>query len=324
MRIANLIAPAILIATSSAAFAANQTAENSEMTVLGEMLTDLHFEQAGADIAPELIGGTEISREDYPGVFSTRQGSSGCTGTLIGNQVVASAAHCMNNGGSLTLVYKDVTYSGRCTHATQYRGNATADWALCKLSSPVPDAIAETVNTDGSRFGVNDTLVLMGYGCTSTGGGGGNNGILRMGSAPIRSMPSGTTYDIITTGTSALCYGDSGGPSFFVDQDGKRYQTGINSRGNIRDTSYLSSLHNSTALDFYRSWSEKNSVKICGVHEDAQGCLQGDPIEPMPASCLKAKPFVPMLEACVSKRDNPTALECDVAIKAVDSCLSDR
>jgi hypothetical protein len=252
---------------------------SSEPIVLGEPAMHLDFVQVpvpGGD-AVELIGGQPVTPEDWPGVFYTSQGGSRCTGTVIGERVVASAAHCMGNGGTLTLQYQGQTYSGRCTHATQYRNNSTADWALCLLDTAIPDAIAETVNVDPARVAMGDTMTLMGYGCIRNGGGGGNDGTLRMGTAPITRLPSGTNHDTVTRGSAALCFGDSGGPAFVTDEEtGKRYQTGINSRGNISDTSYLSSLHVETALTFYRTWSETNGVKICGVHEDAAGCRQTD------------------------------------------------
>jgi hypothetical protein len=230
-----------------------------------------------------LIGGQEVGPNDYPGVFYTAQGPYRCTGTLIGSRVVASASHCMDDGGELTLEYKGKQYTGTCTHAPEYgsdqSGNPTADWALCLLSEGIPDAIAESVNTDANRVTKGTELTLTGYGCTQPGGGGddGEQPKLRVGHAPITEVPWSTdtynSYDLVTTGSSALCFGDSGGPSFVVDATtGKRYQTGINSRGNISDTSYLSALHVPSAQAFYKSWAEQNGVKICGIHSDATGC----------------------------------------------------
>jgi hypothetical protein len=98
------------------------------VTVLGEpadhlQMVQISVEQQNSD--DKLIGGNVATSEEYPGVFYTSQGGSRCTGTVIGSRVVASAAHCMRNGGSLTLTYKDVTYSGRCTHSPRYAGNST-------------------------------------------------------------------------------------------------------------------------------------------------------------------------------------------------------
>lgn len=243
--------------------------------VLGPGVTELNFVQIPEPaISAQLIGGTPATPGEWPGVFYTSQGNSRCTGTVIGSRVVASAAHCMSNGGRLTLTYKGETFSGVCEHATQYRSNSTADWALCLLDRALPDPIAESVNVDAARVATGKELVLMGYGCVQNGGGGGNDGTLRIGKAPVTSMPSGTNYDIVTRGRSALCFGDSGGPSFVVDAEGKRWQTGINSRGNISDTSYLSSLHVGVAKAFYEGWAQRKAVTICGIHADAEGCRQ--------------------------------------------------
>ena len=219
----------------------------------------------------DLIGGDVVTADEYPGVFYTSQGNSRCTGTLVGPRVVATASHCVSNGGSLTLKHNGVAFTGKCERAKEYNGNATADWALCLLAEPIKDAIAETVNTDATRLELGKEITLMGYGCVKSGGGGGNDGKLRKGSAPIKSLPSGKDYDIVTKGKSALCFGDSGGPSFVVVGE-KRYQTGINSRGDISTTSYLSSLHVEPAKAFYKAFGDKNKVTICGIHADATGC----------------------------------------------------
>jgi len=249
-------------------------AGSSEVTVLGEKAAGVLRLGQDNDPGVELIGGVVTSAE-YPGVFYTRQGSSRCTGTVIGQRVVVSAAHCMSNGGALELTHAGKVYKGKCTHAPEYRGNSTADWALCLLSEEIPDAIAESINVDASRLAVGGQIVLMGYGCVQNGGGGGNDGKLRVGAAPITRLPSGTNYDIVTRGKSALCYGDSGGPSFYVDSEtGERWQTGVNSRGDIQTTSYLSSLHNQTVQRFLSTWSDSNGVLICGVHAAAPGCRE--------------------------------------------------
>lgn len=243
----------------------------NQVKVLGTSARHLELTALDAEFSTKLIGGNVVDFAEYPGVFYTSQGSSRCTGTLVGTRVVATAAHCVANGGTLSLKYNKVTYSGKCTRAAGYRNNTTADWALCLLSQPITDPIAETVNTDATRLAVGNNITLMGYGCIAPGGSGGNDGKLRLGKAPIRSLPSGKSYDIVTVGKAALCYGDSGGASF-VEVDGKRYQTGINSRGDISKTSYLSALHVTPAQDFYRQFAETNEVTICGIHEDAEGC----------------------------------------------------
>jgi hypothetical protein len=247
----------------------------AEPVVLGTAAE--HLDLVPAEFAPigRLIGGA-VSTGVYSGVFYTKQGSSRCTGTVISDRVVATAAHCVSNGGSLTLEYKSVTYKGTCTRSAKYSNNSTADWALCLLSKPIPDAIAESVLDDGSVLDIGGEITLMGYGCTKAGATGGNDGKLRVGKAEISGTPSGSDYDVVTDSGASICEGDSGGPSFYTDpESGRRYQLGINSRrsGDFK-TSYLSSLFVSPAQAFYLDWAEKKSVKICGLHDDATGCAQ--------------------------------------------------
>ena len=294
---------------------------------LGPSVQSLHFEQLPvASHSNYLIGATSADRDEFPGVFYTRQGNSRCTGTVIGQSVVATAAHCVANGGSLSITYKEKRYSGTCTHSNLYRGNATADWALCRLTTPLPDPIAETINTNADFLATGTDLILMGYGCTFPGGSGGNDGTLRIGQAPIIRLPSYSNYDIVTRGSSALCFGDSGGPSFYVDSEtGRRYQTGINSRGDIRSTSYLSALHTDAAMSFYRDWSSNQGVTICGLHDDAEGCRQGD-YEPLPEACqlVVAEDSIATLDTCTTKSAEPDLAVCDRAQEVVSMCLDAR
>jgi hypothetical protein len=290
-------------------------------------ISDLVDVSYGSD--PTLIGGVAVEPGDYPGVFYTSQGNSRCTGTLIGPKVVASAAHCMKSGGSLKLTYKGKTYSGTCSHAPEYRGNSTADWALCHLTEALPDAVAESVLVDSTKVKVGDQIRLMGYGCIRNGGGGGNDGVLRTNMAKVTSVPKNSNYDTVTGPSSAaLCYGDSGGPSFVEGTDGKRYQLAINSRGNIRDTSYLSTLWVAPAQTFYKKWAEEKGVKICGVHGEFEGCRNyvKDPAPPLPETCetvVKEK-SLEVYGQCLTGRALPSRIECDKARYIMDECYVDR
>jgi hypothetical protein len=312
------------IATLGALWSLAAHGENG--IVLGKRSQDLVMTQIPEPTlrSPTLIGGDPVSPTDYPGVFYTSQGNSRCTGTLIGNYVVASAAHCMANGASLTLTYKGVTYTGRCNHAPQYRENPTADLALCKLATAIPDAIAENINAVPSRPSVGDKIRLMGYGCINSGGGGGNDGILRSNLAKVTRVPVGTDYDTITRDTAALCFGDSGGPSFVYDETGKRYQLAVNSRGNIQDTSYLATIALTHALNFYRAWSTATGATICGLHPNAVGCReQGAPPPELPASCKKVldQKWHTAFGNCLIAMPGPGQTRCKAIKNRVEACF---
>lgn len=237
-----------------------------------------------------LIGGREADKKDWPATVYSSQGNSRCTSTVIGKRVVLTAAHCVSNGGTLTFTdLAGKKYTSKCSHSPDYRGNSTADWALCLLTEDA-SMPAEVLNQDASLVKVGDEILLTGYGCVRSGGGGGNDGKLRIGETKIIQMPSGSSNDIVTRPTAALCYGDSGGPSFKVEGEVRKVLA-VNSRGNISTTSYLSSVSTPKAKSFLMKWSSDNSQKICGVHEDAEGCrgvAPGPRPKPLPEACKVA------------------------------------
>lgn len=226
-----------------------------------------------------LIGGSPADPAKWPASVYASMGSSRCTATVVGEKVLLIASHCVSNGGTANFKAAGVQYSSKCTHHPEYRGNSTADWAICAVSKKVEGIAYENMNTDESRYRVGDELTLTGYGCVNPGGSGGNDGVYRVGSAPIQSLPKGKNYDITTKGSSALCYGDSGGPVFKIEGT-KRWVVGVNSRGDISKWSYLPAVAVPTAQAFFRDWAQTNNVKICGIHQDAVGCRDSAPTPP--------------------------------------------
>jgi hypothetical protein len=221
-----------------------------------------------------LIGGEIADPNAWPNSLITRN----CSITVVGERVAVHAAHCVSNGGTVTFAKGGSRYTAKCEHHPSYRGNSTADWALCKTSESVEGGEYEVLNNDKSRLKMGEKLMLSGYGCTKWGGGG--FGKLRIGEAPITRLPSGTNYDIVTRGNVALCSGDSGGASFLMMPGGVRYLVGVNSRSNTTTTSYMPSWAEPSAMKWGMDWANRNGVKICGYHADAVGCRMALPPPP--------------------------------------------
>lgn len=219
----------------------------------------------------ELINGAPAKPGDYPACVYASMSSSRCSATVVGERVLLIASHCVSNGGSASFSVGANQYKCRGAHGPGYPRNSTADWTLCLTDKKVVGAPYEHVLADASLLKVGTKVRLAGYGCTRSGGGGGNDGVFRTGLAEVIDLPTGTDYDTVTRGGAALCYGDSGGPAF-LEVGAARYVFGVNSRGDISTTSYLSSTYVKAFLDFAVSWSNKNGQKICGVHADALGC----------------------------------------------------
>ncbi len=233
--------------------------------------------------SPAVIGARVADPALYPASFYSSSGGGRCTSSLVAGNVLLTAAHCVADGGEIAIVIKGKRITGKCTHAPGYVSDDTSDWALCLMASAAPVKPFETVNTDAGRVIKGKDLRLTGFGCTEKNTTGGNDGIYREGEAVIVQVPSAQSNDIVTRAsskkTAVLCPGDSGGPAFIaVTADYKlRYLASVNSRtemqgGLVLDTSYLSSVSSTDALDFMKSWSKANGATICGLSPNAKNC----------------------------------------------------
>lgn len=232
---------------------------------------------------PTLIGGREADPKDWPASVYARMGNSACTATVVGERVLIIASHCVAHGGTASFSIGANAYTSTCSRSPLYRQGTDHDLALCKISTPVRGIAFENVNQDASLIQVGREILLTGYGCIHEGGGGGNDGIFRIGEAKIIQLPS--PYDLVAQGKAALCFGDSGGAAYLYTDDAKtrRVQVTTNSKGDIRTTSYLTSTSSQASIDFLKSWSTANSVSICGVSADAVGCRDAvTPPQPSP------------------------------------------
>jgi hypothetical protein len=230
---------------------------------------------ARADV-PVLIGGQAANPAEWPASVYASMSGSRCSATVVGPRTLIIAAHCVGNGGTASFSVGANRYSSRCTHHPEYRRNSTADWAMCLINAPVPNVPYERLLLDAGVVQNGMNVRLTGYGCVRPGGGGGNDGIFRIGTARVTRLPSGSNYDTVTAGGAALCFGDSGGAAYVLEANGQRRIFGINSRGDIRTTSYLSSTYTASFRNFVSSWAQSNGQRICGVHADATGCRGGD------------------------------------------------
>lgn len=219
-----------------------------------------------------LVEGTAADPEKWPASVYARMEGAACSATLIGERVLLIASHCVSNEGKLSFTARANNYTARCTHHPDYdKDNFSADWTLCLVDRPVTGVLFESLVED-LKLKIGDAITLSGYGCIRPGGGGGNDGIFRVGTAIVEGLPYKTNYDIVVHGGAALCFGDSGGSAYVVKGD-KRFVFGVNSRGDIHTTSFLSSVSEKRFKEWARDWALKsNNVKICGLSEEAFYC----------------------------------------------------
>jgi len=224
---------------------------------------------------PVLIGGQAANPAQWPASVYASMNNSRCSATVVGPRTLIIAAHCVSNGGSAAFSAGANRYTARCNHHPEYARNATADWAMCLINAPVAGIAYENLLLQSGVVKAAIDVQLTGYGCTNPRGTGGNDGIFRIGIGRVNRLPSGMNYDTVTTGGAALCFGDSGGAAYVLEANGARRVFAINSRGDIRTTSYLSSTYTTSYRNFVNSWAQANGQRVCGVHADAQGCRGG-------------------------------------------------
>jgi hypothetical protein len=279
----------------------------------------------------DLIGGVVANPTEYTASVRISSGNSSCTATVVGKRTVITAAHCVSNGGTIRFAAAGKNYSAACSHHQNYRQNSTADWALCKTNADVTGIAFEIVNTKPDLLKQGANIQLSGYGCRQAGGRGGSDGRYRIGDSNIVRVPAptSTNHDIVTRGQgAALCFGDSGGPAFlYLDSDRKeRVLIGVNSRGDIRTTSYLSSVSQATAITWMKAWADTNAVEICGISPNAQSCraITGDEVQ-ISAECkaMEAQNAIEQLTKC-ARVDAEIAEVCDGAQELVLACVSTR
>lgn len=157
-----------------------------------------------------------------------------CTATAIAQDLLLTAAHCVQPGADYKLVdstpgqqpvLKDIARIERDPQFELKRlfaHLATADVALIKLAEPLPARIPPVRIGDGETIAIGDLLVVAGYGVTVRGDGR-TGGTVRAATLVVTGQPGPLQirlFDPRTKGDSAglgACAGDSGAPAFRND-----------------------------------------------------------------------------------------------------------
>ncbi|MGH3859919.1 trypsin-like serine protease [Actinokineospora sp.] len=203
------------------------------------------------DVSPMVVGGTLAAKGEYPWLVRL---SMGCGGAMYTEQIVLTAAHCLDGTGpdtSIGVTYgvadlQDTTAIKRTStyvHSAPGFTGVTAgkDWALIKLNAPITGAtllpIATTTAYDNGTFDV------MGWGSVRDGSNT-QERYLRKAQVPFvsdevcsgsASYPNLVKSDSICAGYKDgkidTCQGDSGGPMARRDSNNNWVQVGIVSWG---------------------------------------------------------------------------------------------
>jgi hypothetical protein len=234
-------------------------------------------------IEPQLYGGRPATAQELPHVFWL----GFCTATLVADNVVITAAHCVTTGQRISFKTRaGATVNGVCTQHPRYDDNGMTnnDFALCKLGTELKDIVKASISTETMIAG--QRVVMNGYGRP-------NIQVLHVGESVIRSVGN---QDYTTRSAVALGGGDSGGSLFkgpIADlAKGPFVVVGINSRRQVGgETSYFNITGLKRSVDFFKDYAARNSVQLCGINATC-----GGPIE-TPERCLADVEMVKYFEA---------------------------
>ncbi|WP_415064184.1 S1 family peptidase [Bdellovibrio sp.] len=228
-----------------------------------------------------IIGGTEVQlgdkvQESIVAVYDANEGQL-CTGSLLPNNLVLTAAHCIGSEPESMFVMFDTKLTQNSLRrqvdkvevspyweSRQYGKKDTGDIALVHFTGSVPAGykpatFISTANKNLLKKGA--TVILAGFGI-SDGVTGDGAGILRVTTVKIEDPAfSSSEMKLNQTRGQGACHGDSGGPAF-IDIKGKLYLWGITSRGVEDEKNDCSQFSAYTSALFYKTWLNRMANKL--------------------------------------------------------------
>lgn len=198
-----------------------------------------------------IIGGQEISSINDPVAKSTvlvydTVAKGICTGSLLGNNIVLTAAHCIGRQPQNMLIIftqnsktatKDLAraVTGAVTNKlwaiSNKAGKDHGDIALIKYSGATPAGYTAATLLPNPAYLKNGSMILLaGFGIS--------NGTTKQGAGVLRQVMtlisnaqfSQTEIQVEQRSGRGACHGDSGGPAFIV-AGGNYFLWGVTSRG---------------------------------------------------------------------------------------------
>jgi secreted trypsin-like serine protease len=202
-----------------------------------------------AGLAPFIIGGQDeipgspISQQTVYIKGKIQRASFTCTGTILSENMILTAGHCLGGGGYADLVVHFGVQGEKAAikviNQIRKQDNPVPseyDWddvAVLKLESKIPAGFRPVkFLSDVSLMKNGAAVILAGYGQTVThppSSGNGNSGRLRSVEQVVLQYPYGQTEILVSLQGKGACRGDSGGPAF-VNINGELQQIGIASR----------------------------------------------------------------------------------------------
>jgi hypothetical protein len=215
-----------------------------------------------------IINGAILDDTQLPQMSQITKDQANCSATLIGPNVILTAAHCIGEfpeqvfGPVNGAFYKvKLTLNPKYNETDDDQSLALAsDAAIGILEKEIPNIIPATISVKNPSI---DDPVLM-AGCGSP-----TEGIRQFGFSRVNRQGSTGFTLSDSNSTQVFNYGDSGGPNFMVNDKNELSLFAVNSTSNFSSAQGVSSVVNTPENDnaiFIHQFISKNNLKVCGIN----------------------------------------------------------
>lgn len=293
-------------------------------------LQEVDLEASHESTEQSIVGGSTVSIGSYPWQISLQSyGSHFCGGTIIDDEWILTAAHCVEGesasrlsvrAGSSTWSRSGQTRSvSRIISHPSYNGDPAYgyDIALLKLSSPLsinqnaqPIPVTTTADEQAGATATGAVATVSGWGATREGGSGSST--LRAVSVPVisnsvASQLYGYSIDntmlaagILNQGGKDSCQGDSGGPLVVSGTSGP-ILAGVVSYGYGCARAQYPGIY--TRVSSYQGWLTQYIPDLLTTPEEEAPSEPEQPPQPTQPTQPSAQPIVVSTNQAISVPD---------------------